>query len=574
MKIFLCFALWMGIALSAANAAAATVTFFDAVADGSARPPGDRVDLQVLFLPGETEVVLELRAYRVQEEPTYKAFPIPSRNSATSDAAGNFLLTTKVTKPANSRGANVSLVVPYAHLTLAKGMHGLAYEVTGRMDNKIAFVRASKVSVVVITNKTRTEMRVEKETVKTAVQREKYLVHVIKDGKITASESEIKVETPTFDYSTEQVKVSIPGEFQRPLLAKALPFPAEDDEKTPWEALPLGGTAWEALDQFEPQAKRAILYATNRTVANPKASTAERYGSESAANVTYGAALVNIPVETHRKGQLEVPGWWSSRDPSKHFLIESLSEFRVEDFQKAVSANDILLLVHGYNNNFEFAVLRTAQLVHDLEFPGQGVAFSWPSQGKLSAYFQDEKEAEKSIDALAEVLEKLVAAAPEKSPRKIHVIAHSMGNRVFMHAVRRYQLQHQNAKAFLGQVALAAPDVDGASFAALLPCVQQFSEHVTLYYCREDRALQASRTLHQDKPVGLGPWFANELDTVNADSANTEVLGHGYYASSHPLLIDLRLLLVFGEPADKRLPPLTTKTLVLGYPHWAFSAAK
>lgn len=574
MRLSLCFTLWIALNFAAAVASATTPTFVDAIPDGSSNPPGDRLDIDVLFFPGETEVTLEVRAFRVQEEPTYKVVPIPSRSMTARDAQGNYLQTARLVKPTTGRGTTTSLVIPYAHLGLAKGTHGLAYEITGRVGKKIDFVRATKVSYVIVSNRTRTEMRIEKETIKTVAKRDKQTVHILKDGKLTSAEVELDVPEPTFAFSTRQVKVSIPGEFQRPLMAKAMPFPAEDDETTPWEALPVGGTAWESLDKFEPQSKRTILFATNRTVAKPELFTAARYGKDTAEKVSYGAALVNIPVETHRKGQLEVPGWWSARDPSKHFLVESLGEFSVADFQKRVSAGDCLLFVHGYNNGFEFVVLRTAQLVHDLQFPGPGVAFSWPSAGTLSGYFQDEKNAEKSVPALVEVFETLLAAAPEEEPRKIHVIAHSMGNRVFLHAVRQYELKHAKAPRFLGQVALAAPDVDGATFAALLPSVQRLADHVTLYYCRSDRALEASRTVHQDKPVGLGPWFAEGIETVNADSANTEMLGHGYYASAHPLLVDLRLYVVFGESADKRLPPLTTKTNVLGYPLWAFSSTR
>jgi esterase/lipase superfamily enzyme len=156
--------------------------------------------------------------------------------------------------------------------------------------------------------------------------------------------------------------------------------------------------------------------------------------------------------------------------------------------------------------------------------------------------------------------------------RKIHAIAHSMGNRVFLGAVRKYELDagvRPPAKIF-GHVALAAPDVDAATFAALLPSLVRQSETATLYYCQTDRALLASQTLHLNKPVGLSPFFAEGLDTINCDNANTSLLGHDYFASTHPLLIDLRLTILFDQKPDDRFPPLGRHTVQLGYPHWSF----
>jgi esterase/lipase superfamily enzyme len=291
---------------------------------------------------------------------------------------------------------------------------------------------------------------------------------------------------------------------------------------------------------------------------------------------------VNIPVENHTRGQVEVPSyWWQSRDPSKYFLVESLDVLSRDRFLKQVADGDVLLFIHGYNTGFESAVLRSAQLVHDLKFPGKGLTFSWPSAGALSKYTADEAQAEKSIPALVEVFRFLStpaapgagAGAGERGPvRKIHVIVHSMGNRVFLGAVRQHELESRvrPPRKIFGHVALAAPDVDAATFAALLPSVLRQSDTTTLYYCQSDRALLASQTLHMNKPVGLGPFFADGLDTINCDNANTSLLGHDYYAATHPLLIDLRLTILFGEKPDDRFPPLGRHTLYLGYPHWSF----
>jgi esterase/lipase superfamily enzyme len=151
-----------------------------------------------------------------------------------------------------------------------------------------------------------------------------------------------------------------------------------------------------------------------------------------------------------------------------------------------------------------------------------------------------------------------------------------MGNRLLLKAARQYDVEQaaQAQRKILGHVALAAPDVDAATFAALVPSAVHLADSVTLYYCQQDRALLASQVLHFNKPVGLGPFFAAGLETVNADLANTSILGHGYFAESHPLLLDLNLLLRYNRKPSERLPPLVPMAPVFGYTHWALKAWK
>ena len=103
-------------------------------------------------------------------------------------------------------------------------------------------------------------------------------------------------------------------------------------------------------------------------------------------------------------------------------------------------------------------------------------------------------------------------------PQKLHVIAHSMGNRIFLAAVNelyRKKLIPPDSKP-LGQVILAAPDVDRKTFNQLIPGVIDASERVTYYYCQRDVALQASAKINQELPVGSFAFFQDGLDTICA----------------------------------------------------------
>jgi esterase/lipase superfamily enzyme len=75
------------------------------------------------------------------------------------------------------------------------------------------------------------------------------------------------------------------------------------------------------------------------------------------------------------------------------------------------------LFIHGFNNSFEDAILRAAQIGYDLGI-GQGIGlFSWPSQGVKTpkGYTTDEATAEASKYLLADFIEQFVHTVPEKT---------------------------------------------------------------------------------------------------------------------------------------------------------------
>jgi esterase/lipase superfamily enzyme len=523
-------------------------------------------------MPGEEELTLEVRGYfREAGEELVK--PLLTEEPLWRGDAGEFIIRMVVAKPEDSRGAEVKVVIPYAAMSLPPGEYEMGYEIRSLHGYTIDFVRATAFVPMRVTDRTRKTMVERSVQRRSTTEKIERVAYILKDGELEEAKVQLDVAMPVQEGARTILQVDISGEFSHPAPVK-LPAPMPHDPSV--ESLPLGDVAWQSLDQFEPESKRLVYFATNRNVVNAALQNADRFGNE-LADLTYGTCLINIPIETHTSGKLEVPGWWQRRKPEKHFLVETVTVLERSQFLAATDASDVLLFVHGYNTRFDFSVLRMAQLVHDLKFPGRGIAFSWPSAATLTGYFQDEKMNEASVGALVEVLQGLVAARDRgvNPVRRIHVISHSMGNRLFLKAVRQLELEFKNSEEALrpifGHVALAAPDVDATTFSALLPSVIRQAEHVTFYYCESDRALGASRAIHVDKPVGLGPFFADGMDTINADRVNTEILGHGYFASAHQLLLDLALLLRFNLGPDERHPPLSIRSEYFGYPHWTLA---
>ena len=54
-----------------------------------------------------------------------------------------------------------------------------------------------------------------------------------------------------------------------------------------------------------------------------------------------------------------------------------------------VPRRQVLVFIHGFNNRFEDAVFRFAQVVHDFDAPVVPVLFTWPSRGSVLAYGYD-----------------------------------------------------------------------------------------------------------------------------------------------------------------------------------------
>jgi esterase/lipase superfamily enzyme len=234
---------------------------------------------------------------------------------------------------------------------------------------------------------------------------------------------------------------------------------------------------------------------------------------------------------------------------------------------------DVLLMVHGFNNTAEFAMLRLAQLKIDLHFPGKALLFCWPSQGSASAYLDDEVAAAASVPALKEVLETLIAEyrAAGNADRRVHLLAHSMGNRILLNALAEIAVGGlPSGSTPFGQVILAAPDVDFVMMNRVFKQAARCAEGITLYYCEDDVALQASRELNRDSRIGQRGVFEDGLENVDAKHANTSFLGHDYFSASNRLLVDLELLINLRLNAAGRTQTVKSRQDNIGNLEWYF----
>lgn len=304
-----------------------------------------------------------------------------------------------------------------------------------------------------------------------------------------------------------------------------------------------------------------VWFGTNRELAASGASfTNERHTA-----TTLGRVLVHIP-DAHRAGETGGSLWKRLRrldlrddrlrvhriDPRDRSAFFAELNAAMQEVRDDGNLPHALLFLHGYNNSFEEAAIRAAQIGFDLQVHGATAFFSWPSRGSAAGYTADEAAIEASEPAIARFIVDFVGQC---GAEKIHVIAHSMGNRGLLRALQRIAADAETrGKVKFGQIFLAAPDIDRDLFLDLAHLYREHGERTTLYASSGDLAVHLSSKIHGAPRAGyLGPYtLAPGVDTIAVPNFDIDRLGHSYFAQAEGLMHDIRDLMHRGAPPSQR----------------------
>ena len=240
---------------------------------------------------------------------------------------------------------------------------------------------------------------------------------------------------------------------------------------------------------------------------------------------------------------------------------------------------NLLVFVHGFNVSHDMTLCRTAQLAEDLPFGGVVIAFDWASCAEMKdlaihdRYAQDEVVAERYFWSLARLLARLKQTVPEST--RLHVMAHSMGNRVTLRALNalvgyctptgrtagvfpsddttcRFPLWRSWVtleRPPIEEIVFAAPDVDASEFQRLAGNVSHLCEGMTLYTSDVDVALESSYHMNQegyragDSRASISVEGLRVVRTSRV--SRLDPLGHSYYGSDPSVLDNLASLFQF-----------------------------
>ncbi len=152
---------------------------------------------------------------------------------------------------------------------------------------------------------------------------------------------------------------------------------------------------------------------------------------------------ISIPPDSKRSiGQVQ----WPTRlpaDPSKDFATLSVNELTPDKARGWVrehlpKSRRVLIFVHGFNNRYEDAVYRFAQIVHDSRADVAPILFTWPSRGSIFAYNYDKESTNFSRDALESMLRRV---SEDPKVGEVTIMAHSMGSWLTVEALRQMAIR-------------------------------------------------------------------------------------------------------------------------------------
>lgn len=255
---------------------------------------------------------------------------------------------------------------------------------------------------------------------------------------------------------------------------------------------------------------------------------------------------------------------------------------------------DLLVFVHGYNNDMEDVVTRA----HSFErnFGVEVLAFSWPANGGgvagAAAYLSDKNDARVSVGALDRTLAKIddmitrfnaaymaeirkmagerfgdndehrremIARLMDKGcPFKVSLVAHSMGNYLYKHLL--LSSASMGTKLMFDNVVLVAADANNKEHALWVDRIRA-RRRVFITINENDSALRVSRMKVGDQQLARLGHYPRDLDSrqgvyVDFTGAKGVNSSHAYFEGSPLRNVAVKRFFqeaFIGEFAEKRL---------------------
>jgi esterase/lipase superfamily enzyme len=294
-----------------------------------------------------------------------------------------------------------------------------------------------------------------------------------------------------------------------------------------------------------------MVVATTRARAE---SPAFLFGGGRAPEASFADMVVSIPPDANRKiGEVQLPQQ-PPGNPATDFVTlksEIITRDQAKDSLKRLIGQsrekEAFVFVHGFNNRFEDAVYRFAQILHD-SGAGADVApilFTWPSAGNVFAYNYDRDSADYSRDALEKLLRYL---QDDPQVKTISILAHSMGNWVMLEALRQMAIRDGRVAPKVKVVLLADADVDVGIAREQFATLGPDHPHIVLFVSENDRALAASAAIWDAPRLGaidpdVDPYKSmlekDQLSVINmTHMPSHDFFNHGKYAED-PRVVEL-----------------------------------
>jgi esterase/lipase superfamily enzyme len=334
-----------------------------------------------------------------------------------------------------------------------------------------------------------------------------------------------------------------------------------------------GANGWirlEAGDCVSPASSQAafpvrIIAASDRKFQggrwkDPAVKVNDMFGSEREKFRLY-CLLVEVPKEKDKTLPNQEPeGFRVLRDREASIGQEiplGHDRFSLTESPKKRPGDRALIYVHGFDNTMAQAISRTANLAKAFpKYWGRHYLYSWPSASSLFHYVDDMDRSEQAEIHLRNFI-RMVARDPNVD--RIDFVAHSMGASLLLRALSGFSVEvnttHDKA---IGQIILAAPDIDGRVFDSRMALIAPHAGRITLYSTKWDLALitRTSAFFSNDR-IGRTETLSTPYKNIHLVVVTDvlppwykDVVNHDYFAVNPHVLADIALVLKAGQDYD------------------------
>jgi esterase/lipase superfamily enzyme len=264
--------------------------------------------------------------------------------------------------------------------------------------------------------------------------------------------------------------------------------------------------------------------------------------------------------------------------------VEAMMHAGVTQMLAEAPRKEVIIYIHGYNNDFTDAAYQLAEVWHFLGRKHVPILYTWPAGHEgfsgMRGYNYDRESSEFTIYHLKQFLKSLGSMDEIK---KIHIIAHSRGTDVLVSALREVILEIRaggkdpKKELRIANVILAAPDID---YEVILQRV--VAEHsvagvgqATVYTSPSDKAIRISEWLygslarigHLGSKEAKSRLTDEQMNYIEENSSmrfieftgKSDTVGHGYFSSNGAVSSDLITLINTGARAGSPQRPLIQK---------------
>lgn len=227
---------------------------------------------------------------------------------------------------------------------------------------------------------------------------------------------------------------------------------------------------------------------------------------------------------------------------------------------------DVMCFIHGFHTDLKGIMKDLCSIEKKYIREGSPikylVALTWPARSSFFHYGDDARDAEKSGHTFARHYElltdffKLFTCVNEQhlKCKNIHLLAHSMGNRMLENMMLHLSAGNSNALSPLfKEVVLAAADADWHAFEGerAFSRLSHLCDRITVYHHGEDVALMISETA-KNKYKRLGKFGIKDIEKITGNvysvdcsditdqrGFQSKLIQHWYYQDSDVTVHDI-----------------------------------